>query len=215
MKALLYKDLKLAMHPACYIFMAFGAMLLIPSYPYYVAFFYATLGIFFIFLQGRENRDLFFSLLLPVRKRDVVRARCLLVFLLELVQILLALPFAILRGKWDLVNGAGIEANPALFAIVFLMFGFFNLVFLPSFYKSGYKVGKSYLLASCIMGFFVVLMEILINIIPAWKLKLDTMDPAMMGSQLLFLGIGIIAFFLMSLIACRLSEENFEEVDIG
>ena len=41
------KDLRLAAHPMMYVFALFGAMLLIPSYPYTVAFLYGLLGIFF------------------------------------------------------------------------------------------------------------------------------------------------------------------------
>ena len=49
------KDLRLAAHPMMYVFALFGAMLLIPSYPYTVVFFYGLLGIVFAFLNGREN----------------------------------------------------------------------------------------------------------------------------------------------------------------
>ena len=77
MKALLFKEIKLAMHPTTYLFMAIGAMLMIPSYPYYVAFVYTCLGIFFIFLSARENKDIFFTASLPVRKSDVVKISCL------------------------------------------------------------------------------------------------------------------------------------------
>ena len=46
MKNLLYKEFRLAIHPSVYIFFALAALLLVPSYPYYVSFFYLMLGIF-------------------------------------------------------------------------------------------------------------------------------------------------------------------------
>ncbi|MDD4596245.1 MAG: hypothetical protein PHQ30_06030, partial [Candidatus Izemoplasmatales bacterium] len=70
MKNLLYKEFKLATHPTTYLFLSLGLMLLIPSYPGYVSFFYVSLSIFFIFLSGRENRDVFFTVSLPIRKTD-------------------------------------------------------------------------------------------------------------------------------------------------
>ena len=73
MKALLFKEIRLALHPTTYLFMVIGAMLMIPSYPYYVAFVYTCLGIFFIFLSARENKDIIFTASLPVRKSDVVK----------------------------------------------------------------------------------------------------------------------------------------------
>ena len=51
MKALLQKELRLAMHPAALLFLALSALLIIPNYPYYVTFFYTTLGIFFYLLN--------------------------------------------------------------------------------------------------------------------------------------------------------------------
>ena len=67
---------------------ALAALLLVPSYPYYVSFFYLTLGIFLTFKTNRAENDIFYSALLPVRKGDVVRARVLTVALLELANIL-------------------------------------------------------------------------------------------------------------------------------
>ena len=74
MGKLMKKELKLAMHPTAPMFLALSAMLLIPNYPYYVIFFYTSLAVFFICLTGRENHDIFFTMLLPVSKKDVVKA---------------------------------------------------------------------------------------------------------------------------------------------
>ena len=57
MKSLLYKEFRLVAHPMLYITLAFGAMFLIPAYPFYVIFFYGCLGLFFCFINGRENKD--------------------------------------------------------------------------------------------------------------------------------------------------------------
>lgn len=45
-KYLIKKEFLLTAHPMTYVFAFFGIMLMIPSYIYYVAFFYVTLGIF-------------------------------------------------------------------------------------------------------------------------------------------------------------------------
>ena len=80
------KDLRLAAHPMMYVFALFGAMLIIPNYPYTVVFFYGLLGIFFTFLNGRENKDVYYCAVLPVTKRDQVRARAWLVVAVELTE---------------------------------------------------------------------------------------------------------------------------------
>ena len=81
------KDLRLAAHPMMYVFALFGVMLIIPNYPYTVVFFYGLLGIFFTFLNGRENKDVYYCAVLPVTKRDQVRARAWLVVVVELAEI--------------------------------------------------------------------------------------------------------------------------------
>ena len=94
MKDLVYKELKLALHPAAIIFLCLSSMLMIPSYPYFIIFFYTCLGVFFICMSGRENKDIYFTMLLPVQKREIVGARFLLVALIELLQFAAAVPFA-------------------------------------------------------------------------------------------------------------------------
>lgn len=129
------KDLRLAAHPMMYVFALFGVMLLIPSYPYTVAFFYGLLGIFFTFLNGRENKDIYYCAVLPVTKREQVRARTWMVVAVELTELVLAVPFAVLSVHINPngTNFAGIDANVALFGAVLLIFGVFNAVFLPAF----------------------------------------------------------------------------------
>ena len=57
MNALLYKQLRLVCHPMTPVFCLFGVMVLIPNYPYTVIFFYVMLGLFFTFLNVREQKD--------------------------------------------------------------------------------------------------------------------------------------------------------------
>ena len=70
---LLKKEWKLVMMPVPLLFLLLSALVLVPSYPYYVTFFYNALGIFLMLQAARENRDVYYMALLPVTKRDVVR----------------------------------------------------------------------------------------------------------------------------------------------
>ena len=104
---LLYKEFKLALHPAAVLFLLLSSMMLIPNYPMYVLFFYNTLGIFFICLSGRENHDFAYSLSLPIRKRDAVRARIVFAVILQLAQCVLAVGFMFVRRALGLgANGS-------------------------------------------------------------------------------------------------------------
>lgn len=150
MKTLLYKQLKLVVHPMTLVFSFFACMLLIPSYPYSVSFFYVTLGIFFMYQNAQEQRDSAFNALLPVRKADTVKASILFCGGLEGANLLLCIPFMLLSQRIN-PNGsnlAGIDANPVLLALGLLLFGLFNRLFFPAYYKKGFGVGRAYLKAA-------------------------------------------------------------------
>ena len=215
MRDLFYKELKLALHPTAYLFVFFGVMLVIPNYSYYVVFFYVSLGMFFICLSGRENRDIPFSVMLPVRKRDIVTARILLAVLIELLQLVISIPFALLRGRMPVgPNAAGLDANIALFGSALLLFGIFNLVFFTRYYKAPDKVGKAFLWSSLAEGIYVILAEACVHAIPWVKQVVDTPDPLHPGPKLIILGVGAAAFVVLTFLAWRRSMTSFEKLDL-
>ncbi len=217
MKALLFKEIKLALHPTTYLFMVIGAMLMIPSYPYYVAFVYTCLGIFFIFLSARENKDIFFTASLPVRKSEVVKSRIFTVAIVELIQLAIGIPFAIIGIRINpnaAGNLAGIEANMAFFGLVLIMYSIFNAIFLPLFYKTAVKVGIPLVFASIAVTIYVVAVELAVQMIPFLKTHLDTTDPMKVMYQFPILIAGIIVFTLSLWLTYHKSAINFEKVDL-
>ena len=217
MKALLFKELKLATHPTTYLFMAIGAMLMIPSYPYYVAFVYTCLSIFFIFLSGRENKDIFFTTSLPVRKSDVVKSRVFSVAIIELLQLTIGIPFAFIGIRINpnaAGNMAGIEANMAFFGLVLIMYALFNAIYLPLFFKTAVKVGAPLIIASIAITIYVIAVELAVQMIPFLKTHLDTTDPAMVMYQFPILIAGMLIFALSLWLTYRKSAANFEKVDL-
>lgn len=213
MNNLVYKEWKLAIHPTGYIFLLMGGMLLIPNYPYYVAFFYQTLGIFFMFMSGNTTNDVFFTTLLPVRKRDVVKARLGTMIGLEVLQIIVAVPFALLRSKiTSAENLAGMDANIALFGLVLIMFGVFNVVFLPMFYRTAYKTGTPFMLATSAMSTVIISAELVIQFTPSLKQALDTTGYTLM--QMIVLTVGMLIFALLNAVAYRQAASAFERLDL-
>lgn len=212
MKTLLYKQLKLAVQPQTVLFMFFGAMLLIPSYPYSIAFFYVALGIFFMFLNMREQKDILFSMLLPVRKADTVRGAILFSVLVELFSILIAVLFLLLSRVINPngTNLAAMNANVSLLGIAFLLFALFNLIFFPSFYKNGYKVGTAFIKGSIAMLPVVTLDVVLPHIPGMLPLNEKMPNPA----QWMFLAACILLYASMTLCALKRSERLFDKVDL-
>lgn len=215
MKNMLYKEFKLAMHPTSIIFLSLSAMMLIPNYPYYMTFFYTTLAIFFTCLSGRENHDIFYSMTLPVRKRDIVKSRFFLVIILQLAQIITAVPFAMIRRTFSLPgNYVGMDANIAFFGLSFLMLGLFNLVFLTNYYKDTDKVGKSFLMGTIVVTLFIIIAEASVHVVPFIKNYLDTRDPEFLAYKLVVLAAGIVMYILLTLISYHKAVRSFEALDL-
>lgn len=215
MKQLLIKELKLSMHPTALIFLLLSAMLVIPNYPYYVVFFYTGLAVFFTCLSGRENHDIEYTLLLPVEKSDAVKARFAFVVLLELVQLAVAVPFAIIRQHMPLPpNAVGMDANIALFGSAFIMLGLFNTVFFGVYYKNPQNVGRAFGVSSIAVFIYITVAETLVHIVPFVRDRLDTADTMFLGDKLIMLAAGIIVFALATAFSYKHAVKSFETIDI-
>lgn len=214
MKALLYKQFRLVCHPMTLIFCLFGIMVLIPNYPYTVIFFYVMLGLFFTFLNIREQKDIYYSALLPVPKRDTVKAGCAFVVIIEVLSLVVLIPCSLLAvhlqpGKDNLV---GLDPNLALLAAGFLLYAVFNAVFLPSFYANGYKVGVAFVKAVIPTTLAMIVLEALPHF-PAlgWLDDLDAVTqvrllPVLIGSVLIYAGGMALTFWA--------SAQRYEKVDL-
>ena len=216
MKNLFYKELKLAVHPTMWLFFALSAMVLIPQYPYYLVFFYSCLAVFFTCLRSRENRDFLYTALLPVSKRDVVRARFLTVAFFQLLQMLVTVPFAVwsLRHNPAGSNSVGIECNAAFFGLSALMLGGFNLCFLPPFYKTAQKLGWPLFYGGAFVTLYIAIAETLVHIPGRLSAFLDSKEPEVIKKQLPVLLGGLLLYGLLTLLAMHRSEKNFEKVSL-
>ena len=214
MKTLLYKQLRLVCHPMTPVFCLFGAMLLIPNYPYSVTFFYVTLGLFFTFLNMREQKDIYYSALLPIRKRDTVGAAVLFAVLVELASLVITALFCLLSARLEpgKDNAVGMDANLMLLGVGFLLYGVFNLVFFVSLYRSGYKVGAAYLKANIAMWPLMLIAEAAPHF--PGLLWLNRVDTQANLQQLPILLAGAAAFAAMTGIAYKRGAELYEKVDL-
>lgn len=155
MKELLNKELKLVLHPTNILFIPLAFMLFIPNYPYLVIMFYTCLGVFFMCQFGRENNDVFFTMMLPVEKHKTVLARIISVSLLELLEIAVCVPIAFLRAKiMTPVNAAfsaiasivgllvvkGIISGAVVSVVVSPLTAFYGLRYIMSDYSVFYSV---------------------------------------------------------------------------
>lgn len=219
MKNFLNKEIKLCLSAVNYLFLFFTCMILIPNYPCYVPFFYICLSIFFIFNNSELNRDIAYSMTLPIKKKDIVKSRVILVSCYQIVAILFTIPFSILVKKF-IPNGnlAGIDANVAFYGFVMIALTLFNFIFFTNFYKRGEKPGRAFLFGSIAYWVAYLVLEFPIWMSSAVEISffnfLDSVDSASQIKQLPILAVGILIFILGWILTYKKSASNFEKLDL-
>lgn len=213
MTTLLYKEIRLAAHPTSIVFIFLGCLVLVPAYPYSVIFMFGCLAPYITFLNARETNDAWYTAILPVTKRESVLGKCLLIASFQLFQLLFSIPFAFLRSALNIENNpVGLDATLAWYGLGLTVYAVFDFVFISSFYKSGYKAGKAFLLASIPMVLLILMVEAMPHI-PAltW---LDSYQPKHLLMQLPILAAGFICYAALLLFAYRISVKRFNKVDL-
>lgn len=210
---LLYKELRLAAHPTSIVFAFLGCLILVPSYPYSVIFMFGCLAPYITFLNARETNDIWYTAVLPVTKQESVLGKCRLVVFFQLFQLLFSIPFVLIRNAMNITNNpVGLDATVAWYGFGLILYATFDLVFLTTFYKSGYQTGKSFLLAAIPMVFLMVAIEATAHI-PA-LVWMDSNQPAHMWMQVPILITGIFCFAVFMRLAYRISAKRFANVDM-
>lgn len=215
MKNLLFKEFKLNFSPLYILFMLLPAMVLIPNYPYLVGFIYIPISFIYIFNGGRENSEMYYTCLLPVKKTDIVKSKFLFVIIYELMSLIIAIPFLYINGIIGMNNTAGCQANWALLGIVFFMYGIFNLIFLSKFFKTCVKTGIPFLIASLTSIICAEIIDVMMIVVPFFKdnINVSILSNNILG-QLLILIIGIIVFAAGNLVAYSISKKEINKVEL-
>ena len=229
MKALLYKEFKLAMHPICYVFIGlFPLMILIPSYPLAVGFIYILSCYPILFLganKGQQSNDLLYSTLLPVRKKDIVLARIFTVVIMQIAYMLIMsalYPVAVAinnsitiedTGEHLSFPGLGLNGFVSILAIAVIGFAVADLIFFPIYYKNGRSIVMSTLFT--ILGFVVYLaiFTIALPYIPGMEWYTRILCDSGVGIQFAFLGGAIAISVLLHFFVYRISSRRLEKVD--
>lgn len=218
MKKLLYKELRLSLHPLYFIFVLMGAMMLIPEYNYYVMFIYTSMVVVNnIFTTGKVNKDIEYTAMLPISKRDVVKARFLTVVLYQLVSVAVAAVFAVIAniiyGNGE--NPGGIDRNVAFFGFLFIMMGVFNIAYLTAFYKTANKMLRPVVMGMLSLVLCIGVFETVAQYIPSeLSLYLDASTFSGMVKQTPLLLSGIIIYVLLNVLSYRISAKRFEGLDL-
>ena len=226
MKALLFKELRLAMHPICYVFIVlFPFMILIPSYPLGIGFIYVLTCYPILFLganKGQQSNDLLYSTLLPVRKKDIVMSRIFTVMFMQgdFILVMTALyPVARIinnavaqsaeNPSEYMIPGLGLDSYVLLVAIALIGYAIADIIFFPIYYKHGKSIVMSTLFT--ILGFvvYIGIFTIGLPFIPG----LDILNNLHLGIQFAILGAAILISFGLHVVVYKVSSKRLEMVD--
>ncbi|MCR4963196.1 MAG: ABC-2 transporter permease [Firmicutes bacterium] len=217
MHNILRKEMKLSASPLCYLFILFGFMFFLPGYPVLCGAFFVTLGLFQGFQYAREANDIVFSALLPIGKKDVVKGKYLFVCFIEGCSLLLMLAATLIRmtalaGSAVYRTNALMNAN--LFALggALLIFGLFNMIFVGGFFKTGYKLGKPFVVYIIVAFLTIGVLESLHHI-PGLA-AVNAFGFEHLGLQCLFLLAGLAAFLALTWLSYRYACRHFEKIDL-
>lgn len=141
MKNLMRKEIKLAASPISFIFILFSAMTMIPGYPILVGAFFICFGVFQSFQNACANNDILYTVLLPIKKTDVVRAKYGFTMLIQMVSFVIMALLTILRmtvmfDAAPYTANAMMNANQIFLAGNLCVFALFNWLFVGGIFQN-------------------------------------------------------------------------------
>jgi len=226
MKNFLYKEFRLAMHPTCYIFtFLFPLLILVPNYPLCVCTFYIVPIMSVLFLganKGKQSNDLFYSALLPIRKRDIVKGRMASVMFMEFGTIItssLLIPFKIMIENAMKIRSIPGMAQPGMTSDYFVSIIAFGLIgytiantfFFLMFYKSGRSITAPTLCASFIYLPFIFIFTL---ILPMFAPGYNKFFGAPLWQQFIYLAVALIIYFSINYLVYRKASKELEKADL-
>ncbi len=217
MKELLRKEMKLPTLIITYLFIGFSFMTMIPGYPILCGVFFVTLGLYHSYANAREAGDIIYSVLLPIAKRHVVKAKYLFVLFIEALSFILMLVLTLLRmtvfsNSSIYLQNALMTANFFYLSVVLIIFSLFNLVFVGGFFKTAYKMGFPFVVY-CIVAFVVIGLAEALHHVPGLE-SLNTIGFENLGLQTALLVVGVLIFVILTTASYKKACVNFENTDL-
>ena len=217
MKKLLYKEFSLATPLLTVLFLGFTVMTFIPGYPILCGVFFVCFGIFQSYQTAREDNDILYSSLLPIKKSDVVCAKYVSAVILQGIALVLFSIFTFIRmfflgNSAVYTNNVLMGANFVFLGFVLLIFAVFNVIFIGGFFKTAYRYGKPFVLFIT-ANFAIIAIAETLHHLPGmnWLNNLN-FDSAV--CQLPLLVCAVVIYVISTVISCKKSKALFEKLDL-
>lgn len=214
---LLKKELKLSTPIFIYFFLGFALMTFIPGYPILCGAFFICLGMYQGYQYCREANDIMYSVLLPVKKADIVKVKYIAAAVMQMLALVLmaiftAVRMTVMADSAVYMKNVMMPANLVFLAFVLLIFAVFNAVFIGTFFRTAYSIGRPFII-------FIVVCFIIIGIgeslhhIPVLPFPGGTGIGAM-GMQTGILVAAAVIYTVVTMVSCKKAEKRFEIVDL-
>ncbi|MEK3884632.1 ABC-2 transporter permease [Paenibacillus sp. PL2-23] len=214
---LLLKELRLGVNPFFYVLpFLTGALMLIPAWLYFlVVLYFCFLTIPNIFAGYKSQNDLIFTSILPVTKEDIVKAKMLVIVILELLHMIIAVIYGLISVRlYPHLQYFFFEPSLGFWGLNFVMLAIFNLIFFAMYFKTAYKYGAASVMSITAAVLFAGGAEWLSiqNPYVFELLKGSGLNEPATQLAILFSGIAIFAIFTIS--AYYIAIKRFEKVEM-
>ncbi|MBQ0059151.1 MAG: ABC-2 transporter permease [Lachnospiraceae bacterium] len=216
MKKLLAKEIRLTANPLSIVFIAFALMTLFPGYPILMDGFFLGLGIFFTYQQARECDDVIYTVLLPVRKKDVVTSKYAFVIMIQMANFILCVLLTLLR--MTVLKDAGVylanvmmNANLMYLGFLLMVYACFNIFFLGGYFKTAYKQGVPFL-AFSVATFIVITIGETLSKVPGGQILNAT--SGVHPVHAVVFAVGVLVYVVGTWASMIQSIKHFENIDL-
>ncbi|MNH88881.1 hypothetical protein D3C87_402050 [compost metagenome] len=214
---LLMKEIRLGVSPFFYVLpFLTGALMLIPGWLYFlVILYFCFITIPNMFGGYKSQNDLMFTSMLPVTKKDMVKAKISFIVILELLHIVVAAIFGMISIRlYPNLTYHFFAPSLGFWGLCLVMLAIFNIIFIPMYYKTAYKHGAASIVSITAAILFAGVMEWL-GIDNSFVFDLFKGTGAeSLAIQLSILLMGVVIFAIFTIIAYHIAIKRFEKVEI-
>lgn len=217
MYKLLMKEMKLSGNLFFYILpFLTGALMLIPGWLYFfVILYFCFITIPNLFGNYKSQNDLMFTSMLPVTKKDTVKARILFVSLLEMLHLVTAMIYGLISTRlYPDLTYYFYSPSFGFWGLCLVMLAIFNLIFIPMYFKTAYKFGIAAITAMGAAILFAGGAEWMGISSPVVHDLFKGSGAESLAIQLALFLAGFAIFAIFTIIAYYMANKRFEKVEL-
>lgn len=212
MKNLIFKELGLSINKFFYLLpIVLGALFFIPNWIYLLVFYYFFwISVPQIFGAYLQHGDYHLLSLLPIKRKDIASSKIYALFIIEALHLVFAIIFGLVHisiyGGWNFF----FDINIAFYGIGILLFGVFNISFLPAYFKTAHFFGRPLIFASLTTLIYGFIFEFGIV---KYQFMRDIFEGPI-NTQIIAFVVSAVLGVILSVVALRISQKRMMEIDL-